>query len=112
MDKFNKNELELFKTGTRYRVVFLHKPSGLLIACDNNPYVTNKDEWVVQPPETTLAVIKHVWVDAWRGGEDSKYQVERLEDLPRLLEIVDSTRVQAVRLSASEEFMREALVKV
>lgn len=112
MDKFNKNELELFKSGSRYRVIFLHKPTGLTIACDNNPFVTDDEEWVVQPQDTTLAVIKHIWVKGWRGGEDVQYWVERLEDLPRLLEIVDSTRVQDVCFGMSKEFVLEALVKV
>jgi len=112
MDKFNKNDLELFKSGSRYRAIFLHKPTGLMIACDNNPFVTDKDEWVVQPEDATLAVVKHIWVKGWRGGEDIVYRTERLEDLSRLLEVVDSTRVQDVCFGVSNEFVLEALVKL
>lgn len=115
MGSFNKHELELFKSDSRcpyHEVVFLHVPTGLSIACNTDPCVTDEEVWVVQPPGTTLPVIKHVWVKAWHTGEDIRYQVGRLEDLPLLLEVVNSTRVQDVGFGSTDEFIFEALVKV
>lgn len=112
MTGFNKLNPHGFKSDTDFpynRVVFLHKPTGLRIACDNDPCVTDKDVWVVQSPGTELTVAGHVWVKGWRTGDDIRYWVERIEDTPLLLELVNTLDLEDIGFGVTDEFVMHSL---
>jgi len=84
MTGFSRNETQDSGPCT----VYTHVPTGLKFTNSDDLGGADESVFTRHPLGARLMVAKHAWVEAYTNGLPANYHTERLEDIPKLLELV------------------------
>lgn len=112
---FNKDEtftLEISDDLDHYHnAIYFHEPTGLRVGTTYDLGVIPARTKVPRP--ATMQAFKHVWVTVDDCGEASPLYVERLEDVPRLISVLEEIHHKdEISIVISEEFLKKSILNL
>jgi hypothetical protein len=115
MTEFNKDEtftLEISDDLDHYHnAIYFHEPTGLRVGTTYDLCVIPARTKVPRP--ATMQAFKHVWVTVDDCGEASPLYVERLEDAPRLISVLEEIHHKGkISIVISEEFLKKSILNL